>query len=53
MPNAVLLATDIAARGLDVPEVDHVVHYQIPARLIRMCIVMVVPPVRSGLVLRS
>ncbi|VDC07946.1 unnamed protein product [Peniophora sp. CBMAI 1063] len=30
LPNAVLLATDIAARGLDVPEVDHVVHYQVP-----------------------
>ncbi|THH03666.1 hypothetical protein EW146_g10368 [Bondarzewia mesenterica] len=29
-PNAILLATDIAARGLDVPSVDHVVHYQIP-----------------------
>ncbi|TFY71035.1 hypothetical protein EVG20_g1974 [Dentipellis fragilis] len=28
--NAVLLATDIAARGLDIPSVDHVVHYQIP-----------------------
>ncbi|KZT25757.1 DEAD-domain-containing protein [Neolentinus lepideus HHB14362 ss-1] len=28
--NSVLLATDIAARGLDVPEVDHVIHYQIP-----------------------
>lgn len=27
---AVLLATDVAARGLDVPEVDHVVHYQLP-----------------------
>lgn len=26
----VLLATDVAARGLDVPEVDHVVHYQLP-----------------------
>ena len=25
-----MLATDIAARGLDVPSVDHVVHYQIP-----------------------
>ncbi|KAH8103065.1 ATP-dependent RNA helicase [Cristinia sonorae] len=30
MPNSVLLATDIAARGLDIPSVDHVVHYQIP-----------------------
>ncbi|KAH9855369.1 DEAD-domain-containing protein [Lenzites betulinus] len=29
-PNAVLLATDIAARGLDIPAVDHVVHYQVP-----------------------
>jgi ATP-dependent RNA helicase DDX24/MAK5 len=28
--HSVLLATDIAARGLDIPAVDHVVHYQIP-----------------------
>ena len=27
---AVLLATDVAARGLDVEGVDHVVHYQAP-----------------------
>eukprot|EP00771_Trimastix_marina_P000611 gnl/Trimastix_PCT/1629.p1 GENE.gnl/Trimastix_PCT/1629~~gnl/Trimastix_PCT/1629.p1 ORF type:complete len:761 (+),score=266.01 gnl/Trimastix_PCT/1629:38-2320(+) len=26
----VLVATDVAARGLDIPSVDHVVHYQIP-----------------------
>jgi len=30
MDNAVLLATDVAARGLDIQEVDMVVHYQVP-----------------------
>ncbi|KAJ7598923.1 ATP-dependent RNA helicase [Mycena floridula] len=29
-PNSLLLATDIAARGLDIAAVDHVIHYQIP-----------------------
>lgn len=28
--DAVLLATDVAARGLDIPSVSHVVHYQLP-----------------------
>jgi ATP-dependent RNA helicase DDX24/MAK5 len=29
-PNAVLIATDVAARGLDIPSVSHVIHYHIP-----------------------
>ncbi|XP_041968399.1 ATP-dependent RNA helicase DDX24 [Aricia agestis] len=29
-PRGVLVATDVAARGLDIPDVDHVVHYQVP-----------------------
>ena len=29
-PAAVLIATDVAARGLDIKDVQHVVHYQVP-----------------------
>ena len=29
-PNGLLIATDVAARGLDIPNVEHVVHYQVP-----------------------
>jgi len=28
----VLLATDLAARGIDVPDLDYIIHYQIPSR---------------------
>ncbi|KAJ2356433.1 ATP-dependent RNA helicase [Coemansia erecta] len=28
--NAVLVASDVAARGLDIPKVEYVIHYQIP-----------------------
>ena len=30
-PNAILIATDVAARGLDIKDVKCVIHYQIPA----------------------
>uniref|UniRef100_A0A914VRU8 ATP-dependent RNA helicase n=1 Tax=Plectus sambesii TaxID=2011161 RepID=A0A914VRU8_9BILA len=29
-PNSVLLATDVAARGLDIRGIEHVIHYQVP-----------------------
>lgn len=28
--DGLLIATDVAARGLDIPNIDHVIHYQVP-----------------------
>ncbi|EZA59290.1 hypothetical protein DMN91_008515 [Ooceraea biroi] len=28
--NGLLIATDVAARGLDIPDIEHVIHYQVP-----------------------
>jgi len=28
--NGVLIATDVAARGLDIPNIKHIIHYQVP-----------------------
>jgi superfamily II DNA/RNA helicase len=30
--NNVLIATDLAARGLDIPDIKHVIHYQLPPK---------------------
>ncbi|MCI0919817.1 DEAD/DEAH box helicase [Sphingobacterium rhinopitheci] len=30
--NRILLTTDLAARGLDIPEIDVIVHYQLPSK---------------------
>nr|XP_039248682.1 ATP-dependent RNA helicase ddx24-like [Styela clava] len=29
-PDSILIASDVAARGLDIPDVQHVIHYQVP-----------------------
>lgn len=30
---SVLVATDVAARGVDIPKVQHVIHYQVPENI--------------------
>lgn len=35
--SAVLLATDVAARGLDIKGIENVIHYQVP-RAVEVCI---------------
>ena len=31
--HTILIATDLASRGLDIPEIKHIVHYQLPPKL--------------------
>jgi len=28
--SSILVSTDVLARGLDIPDIDHVIHYQVP-----------------------
>ena len=37
-PTGLLIATDVAARGLDIPDIQHVVHYQVAAQMVYHCI---------------
>ena len=52
-PKGLLLASDVAARGLDIPQVQHVIHYQVPRNsevcVCPVCLSVCVCPVLSCL----
>ena len=43
-----MVATDVAARGLDIPNVEHVVHYQVPRTSEVRLIVTILSPLLGG-----
>ena len=44
--SGVLVASDVAARGLDLPAVEHIVHYQVP-RNSEVSVAIIVWPARK------